>query len=213
MTIRTPQGLLIKLDVATSFGLMARLYPEISPKQILKTTEDISLMSTSMGFATGMLCFFLQLSPQGISVCTFTAMLIGMIFSASGLILFPFIQLGAAYGRIAIGFIPTILSIVVGYLLTGLEGVVAYFLTKCLAVCISMLVGIGISRQSLIAGGNAYSSSERNFFHAYRYYAEQIGQSMSLELTYEERNEAFWRGTYHVYVEEDDAYLDMQEVE
>jgi hypothetical protein len=201
MNIHTPQGLRIRLDVPTSFGLMARLYPDIRPKQILKTTEDISLISSALGFVTGMFCFVLQLSPQSISVYTLIAMVAGIIFNASGIILSPFVQLGSAFNRIYVFFLPTIIAILVGYMLTGWQGVIAYLFTRVMASFVSMLVGRGLAKQSLEKLGTAYTTVERNFFNAYRYHAIQVGKSMSLELSFEELDEAFWRGTYNDYVQ------------
>lgn len=196
MVIHTPQGLRIKLDVATSFGLMARLYPDIRPKQVLKTTEDISLISSALGFVTGLLCFVLQLEPQSIGICTFTAVLVGIFINASGLLLFPFVQLGAAFNRIYVFFLPTILMIVVGYFLTDWQGVIAYLLTRCTAFGLSILVGMGLTRHAMAKWGHAFTTSERHFFHAYRYYAERIGVPTNLVLSYEELDESFWQHAY-----------------
>lgn len=163
MSIHTPQGLMIRLDVPTSFGLMARLYPDIRPEQILETTENISLMSAALGFVTGLFCFFLQLSPERIGVFTLFAMLAGIYFNASGFIFYPFVQVAAAFKRVYVFFLPTILAIIIGYMLTGWQGVIAYLLTRCVAACVSTIVGMGLAKQSLEKLGVAYTTIDRNF--------------------------------------------------
>ncbi|OCT14187.1 hypothetical protein A8709_25470 [Paenibacillus pectinilyticus] len=201
MAIYTPQGLIIRLDVPTSFGLMARLYPEVRPQHILKTTEAISLMSSSLGFVTGLVCFLLHLSPQNIGICTLFAMVLGIICNASGIILVPFVQLGAAFRHIYVFFVPTIIAIVVGYLLIGWQGVIAFLLTRGMAACLSLIVGMGLARYAFDKKGYSFTWAERNFFNAYRYHAELIGKSKSVELSYEELDEAFWRATYQDFIQ------------
>ncbi|NQX59138.1 hypothetical protein [Paenibacillus qinlingensis] len=202
MAIYTPQGLKISLDVPTSFGLMARLYPEIKPASILKTTESISVMTSSLGFVTGILCFALQLSPSNIAICTLFAMTVGILLTFSGIVLFPFLQLGAMFSHIYGLFLPTLIAVAIGFVLTGWTGVASYMVSRLVASTVSILVGIGFTRLSVIDKGSPISSAERNFFNAYRYHALQIGKSTSLELSKDELHEAYWSKTYQDY---DDA--------
>lgn len=199
MAIYTPQGLKISLDVPTSFGLMARLYPEIKPDSILKTTESISLMTSAVGFITGVLCFALQLSPSGIAMCTLIAMLIGNLLTFRGVVMSPLVRLGAIFSRINGLFLPTLIAVAIGFVSTGWEGGAAYLISRFLASGISILVSIRFARQSPIYQGSPISSAERNFYNAYRYHAKQVGKSMSLELSQEELEEAYWGKTYHAY--------------
>ncbi|CAN7695540.1 hypothetical protein [Paenibacillus sp. LjRoot56] len=196
MAIYTPQGLKISLDVPTSFGLMARLYPDIKPDSILKTTESISVMPSSLGFVTGILCFALQLSPSHIAICTLFAMTVGILLTFSGIVWFPFIQLGAMFSHIYGLFLPTIIAVAIGFVLTGWAGVASYMVSRIVASVVSILVSIGFTTQSSIYNGSRISTAERNFFNAYRYHALQLGKSTSLELSRDELKEAYWGQTY-----------------
>ncbi|MDR6549596.1 hypothetical protein [Paenibacillus qinlingensis] len=203
MAIYTPQGLKINLDDSTSFGLMARLYPEVKPDSILKTTESISVMTSSLGFFTGILCFVLRLSPSNIGICTLFSMIIGILLTNKGIVWFPFIQLGALFSHIYGIFLPTIIATAIGLILTGWAGVLSYLLTRFVASGIALIVGMGFAQHAAFKHGHAISTAERNFFNAYRYHAFQLGKSMSLELSYQELQETFWRETHTDYIQND----------
>jgi hypothetical protein len=92
MAIYTPRGLKIRIDIPTSFGLMARLYPDVSPKRILHTTEAIDATGSALGFFTAIICFSLHLSPEYITIFTLIAFMAGLLITELGIIICTFRQ-------------------------------------------------------------------------------------------------------------------------
>lgn len=89
MTIYTPRGLKIRIAVPYAFGLMARLYPKVSPFRILKTTEGIEILPGMLAFISGMIGFAIHLSPFQIALVVATSQIIGALINFIGLIMIP----------------------------------------------------------------------------------------------------------------------------
>lgn len=71
MTIITPRGLKVRIPVPYAFALMARLYPEVSPFRVLKTTEGIESIPGMLAFTFGITAIVNHFPPLHVAYAVF----------------------------------------------------------------------------------------------------------------------------------------------
>lgn len=85
MPIYTPRGIKIRIAVSYAFGLMTRLYPEVSPFRILKTTEGIESLPAMFAIISGIIGFLMQLPPLQIGLAAGIAQLLGVLINTDSI--------------------------------------------------------------------------------------------------------------------------------
>lgn len=61
MAIYTPRGLKIRLSIQYCFTLLARLYPEVDPYTVLKTTEGLEFIPSFLAVLASLICFLYKI--------------------------------------------------------------------------------------------------------------------------------------------------------
>ncbi|MBU0767320.1 hypothetical protein KKF55_06120 [Patescibacteria group bacterium] len=198
MTVYTPRGLRLRVKADHAFALMARLYPKVDAFKVLKMTEGLELIPSLLGTVTGLVCFAFRLDPFFIGVFAFMATGIGGLITSYGFYIFPGIPtLGVWYSYFhGFGLYSAIIA-VTGLLLLGWKAVIFFFIGRILATLIDNHI-FGFIEMKLMhkLTGLAYTSSERNFFNAYRLHANKLGKDLNFTVTDEEVREENWKPVY-----------------
>ena len=196
MAIYTPTGLKIRISLESSFGLMTRLFPKITPFKFLKSVEGLELLPPTFAFIAGFVCFILQREPITIGLSTLVAYLIGILFSSAGIIdkiiLFPgiFYSYFSGYG------VFIVVSVIIGYFCSGIKGLFAYFFAKLIGFLIAGLFDMLYQDYAQKKYGYPFTGAERSFFNIYKFYAYKLNANPSLKLTNKELKEESWGVAY-----------------
>lgn len=194
MTIFTPRGLKIRVDVQQAFTQMARLYPEVKPFKFLKTVEGIEVLPGMLCFPVGLLVMLLKFNPIDIAIWSFGAQLLGFLLIFWPIIPFglPFIVvLGTLYSYITGYGILLILLAVIGFFLVGWQGVLAYFVGKFAAIIIQYIIEFANMKfasmkntlKGEVLGEVPPTSSERNYLIAYLMYARKFNKEIDMTVS------------------------------
>lgn len=197
MAIYTPRGLKIRISVPDAFGLIARLYPEVSAFKILKTTEGIDSLTSVATFIAALICFIMHLDPSQIVLTISITYIAAILINAFGLFIIPGqVALGTLYSYISgYGlFITTI--IIIGYITTGWQGLAAYFIAKGIGWCVARVIEFIEVKRTFKLSGIAFTASERCFFNAYRIHANKLGKTTNIDLSEEEMEEEYWKPAF-----------------
>lgn len=198
MAIYTPRGLKVRISIPYAFGLMARLYPKVSPFRILKTTEGIEILPGMLAFGAGIIAFVNHMPPIQIGFIVAGAQLYGVMIN--------FLEVYTIHGLIIPGLIPMstlcsylsgwglfwILSSIIGFIFVGWQGVLAFFVGKIAVMAISQILDFWQASRYNKMVGYPLTSSEVNFFNAYRLHASRLGISTDIGLKDEEMSEDYW---------------------
>lgn len=194
MAIYTPRGLKIRLGVGHAFTLMARLYPDVDAFKILKTTEGLESIPAMLAFIAGLVSFTLHLHPLEIGFYVFIVSVAGALITGFGLFLIPGLpKLGTIYSYLSGFGILLIVLAIYGFYSAGLYGVAAFFGGKFLAGIINNGIGFLITKRIHSQVGLALTTSEINFFNAYRLHASRLGKSTDITVTDEEALQENWK--------------------
>jgi hypothetical protein len=200
MAIYTPRGLRIRIAVPYAFGLMARLYPMVSPFRILKTTEGIEYLPSMLAFASGIIVFIIKLSPLYIGLVVGGAQFVGVLINLFGFYLIPgLIPLATLFSYFAGYGIFFITILVVGFIFTGWQGVLAYLIGKLVAALVSQVLQFWQTSRYYKMIGHAFTTSEVHFFNAYRLHASQVGITTDVDLSDKEMEENHWGPTFEAF--------------
>jgi hypothetical protein len=191
----TPRGLKIRLEAAWAFALMARLYPKVNAWKVLRTTEALEQLPAACSLVFGGVSIANGFSIYEISAYILLGSVIGSFLALSSLVrlpgVIPFANLCNVFPFFTVPW--TILIIYGLYEYNwGLGGVLIIIFSKLLAFAIDLAIGFLRTRYVHSTSGEIVHSSETNFFHAYQYYAEQIGVTTSIEVSDEEMMEENW---------------------
>ena len=197
MSIYTPRGLKIRIDVPYAFGLMARLHPKVTSFRILKTTEGIESLPGMFAFTAGMVGFVLHLPPLHIGIVIAVCQLAGALINVFGLYIVPgLVGLGTLYSYPAGYGIYFIIVIITGFVLGGWQAVLAFFLGKLVAALVSQAFEFLQANRYHKLTGHAFTGSEVSFFNAYRLHASRIGLTTDIDLSDDEMEESHWGDTF-----------------
>jgi hypothetical protein len=203
VTIYTPRGLKIRIPVPYAFGLMSRLHPKVSPFHILKTTEGIESISGMLAIIGGLIAFSMKLTPLQIGMTVFGSEIIGILVNIFGFFFLPgLVTLGTIYSYISGFGILLIVVSIFGYLLTGWQGVLAFFIGKLLARVIYYPCEYFVAKRYAKLIGHPLTTSEVNFFNAYRIHASRHGVTLDIDLKEEELEEANWGNCFEEFATE-----------
>ena len=193
MAIYTPRGLKVRIAIPYAFGLMARLYPKVSPFRILKTTEGIESLPGMLAFGAGIIAFVSRMPPLQIGLTVGGAQLSGVLINLFGFYIIPgLIPLSTLCSYISGWGIFLIVASVVGFIFAGWQGVLAFFIGKVIVMAISQVLDFCQARRSYKLIGYPFTSSEVHFFNAYLLHASRLGITTDIDLKDEEMSEDHW---------------------
>lgn len=207
MAIFTPRGLKIRFSKEYAFTLMSRLYPQKNAFTILKTTEGIEHIPDVFAFLTGLICFILKVEPYYIGAIVLALTVIGAMIRRYGFFFIPgIVSLGTLYSYISGFGILLIALLVVGYFLVGIQGIVAFVVGRIIAGVINYALDIIFHKSIYKKSGLILTTSEINFYNAYRIHASSLGKSLDLNVSEEEINRGDWETSFN------DFYFNYPEV-
>lgn len=207
MAIFTPRGLKINLDNRYCFALMKRLYPNITPFDVLKVTEAFELMKDVYIFIAVIMSVMITNNYWVMGV-------IIVIYSAIDSFFQHFFWRGpymkkyspGLVGGILLSYIDgffiytTVISLIV-YFKYGFFGILAYFSARIISYILDWLISeieyFARSKQNLIylsILGTTLTSSERNFINAYLFYTRE--KYFPLHVTNQELDQKSWNEVY-----------------
>ena len=197
MAIYTPRGLKIRIHVSYAFGLMARLYPKVSPFRVLKTTEGIEYLPGMFAFIAGMIAYIMHLPPFQIGLAVAVAQLVGELINLFAFYVIPgLVTVSTLFSYISGYGLLLVVTFVVGFVFVGWQGVLAFYIGKLIAEIISQCLEFWKTKRSHKLTGLAFTSSEVNFFNAYRFHASRIGVTTDIDLKDKETEQENWEATF-----------------
>jgi hypothetical protein len=200
MVIYTPRGLKIRIPIPRAFALMNRLYPRVSPWQVLKTAEGFEFLPAMMAFAAGIVGLGLQGGPVCLAAAVGAARLAGFGIKVAGFPTFPgMISAAVLFGSMAGYGVFWGLIVILGFLTTGWPGVAAFFAGNLWAGLVSLIVEFRRARRYHRLTGRPWTGSELNFFRAYLFHASRIGAATDVEPTGQELEEEKWRPVFEEF--------------
>lgn len=197
MAIYTPRGLKIRLSIPHAFALVARLYPRVSAFRVLKTTEGLESVPDLLAMLACLASFVARAEPLQIGLYTLGAAVVGKLITLFGFYIIPGLpMLGTMYSY-ASGFgVLFILVAVAGFVLVGWQGVVAFLVAKLLAGIVNTVLDFTNTYRIYKQLGIAITTSQINFFNAYRLHASKLGETTDISVSDEELNEENWREAF-----------------
>jgi hypothetical protein len=106
------------------------------------------------------------------------------------------VTVGTLFSYISGYGIILIATFVVGFVLVGWQGVLAFYIGKLIAEIISQCLEFWKTKRSHKLTGHAFTSSEVNFFNAYRFHASRIGVTTDIDLKDKEAEQENWEATF-----------------
>lgn len=213
MSLMTPRGLKIRLELPWAFGLMGRLWrkdPNTDAFTVLKTVEAIEHIPTLLTVIVGLI---VALPPNSgslfwIVLSMLSARIVGSLLTIFGvfIVLRP---LGLLWLATVKSWMPRVveygLVLVAGYSLIRFRGwsiipvwLGAYFMASVIDL---LIIGIWSARRWHRLTGFAFSPSELFFFHAYRLHADRLGLTRDLHVAATEAEANTWRDCLADYAE------------
>jgi len=203
MAIYTPRGLKIRIDVPYAFGLMARLYPKVTPFKILKTTEGIESLPGMLAFIAGMVGFGLHLPLLQIAILVFVCCVAGALINALGFYIVPgLVGLGTIYSYLSGYGIYLTVVIVTGFTLEGWQAVLSFFAGRIVAAGVNQILEFWQTSRYQKLTGYVFTGSEISFFNAYRLHASRIDVTTDIDISDEEEKENHWGKTFEQFAME-----------
>ena len=197
MSIYTPHGLKIRISINYAFALMARLYPKVDAFKVLKTTEGLTDILPMLAFVVGVISFYFRLDPYQIGLYTFLVSVVGGIITTFGFFVIPGLpKLGTLYSYISVLGILFVALVAYGFFSVGWQGVVAFLIGRILAGIINTGIGFLQSKQIYSKSGLVVTTSEINFYNAYRLHASATGKSTDISVSDDELKEENWIECY-----------------
>ncbi len=173
MAIYTPRGLKIRIKTDHAFALLARIYPQTSAFQVLKTTEGIELIPAFLGVVAGIVSFVFGASNLEILLLASAVTVIGSAMNMFGFFIPGIVWLTTIYSYLSGYGIYFISIVIIGLITVGWQGTACYFLGRLIGMGLSLLVGTINMKRVYNKTGIVLSQSEINFFNAYRIYARR----------------------------------------
>jgi hypothetical protein len=200
MAIYTPRGLKIRVPIPYAFALMNRLYPRVSPKQVLKTAEGFDSLPGMMAFIAGLASLGFQWEPFTTTAAVGIARLAGFGMRVLGVSRLPGIPAASGFFASVSGYGVFWGVLFLGNLLsTGWQGFAAFLAGNLWAGVLCLIFEFRQNRRSCESTGWPCTGSEMAFFSAYRLHASHIGAAIDLELTEEEREEEKWKPAFEEF--------------
>lgn len=187
MTIYTPRGLKIRMEMSDSFALMSKLYPDTKPYEILKTTEGFEHFPKALMVLSVIFGFIFNASNFVIFSLAAIIPILGMLVIISGLFIIPGVELlGRSYTYISGFGVILAVVILVGYITSGWQAVAAFILGRVAAFVLRQIL------EFTYMYINEITLSELSFFSAYVYHANKLGKDPGLNLSEEDKRAKNW---------------------
>ena len=199
----TPRGLRIRLQVEWAFALLARLWEKDSKTdafRVLKTCEAIEDIPTVAAIAAGAIVTFWPGRPLwAIPLATITARLIGLVLTQEGVfIVLDLLRL--RFAGLIFSYIPLAPSLVVHVPLIALiwwrlgwATVVVWVGGFVGAFVLYWILDFQLVNWRSRQGGVPITSSEVNFFNAYRLHADRLGVTRDVSVSEVELASRAWQ--------------------
>jgi len=203
MAIYTPTGLKVRIPVEYAFGLLGRLHPRVGPFRVLKTTEGIELIPSTLALMIAVPCFALKVHFIYIGIATFIAYNIGGFFNRRGWYFIPLlVSLSTLHSYVAVFGISTVITIVIAFLLAGWQSAVAFIVGKIAGYIVCEALEFATMKKTWARWGQylpdsfGMTASERHFFNAYRLHALRLGVTTDISLSKKELKRGKWQRAY-----------------
>jgi len=198
----TPRGMKIRVPLPHGFALMARLYPERTPDQILRTAEGIEFIPTLAWEVTLVAVLVAGASFQEAAISSIATRVLTVLLVELGLFIVP----GLHSLSLAYSYIPSILRWValpvLCWWLAEVAGLVAWLVAWLGGALLQHALEFAgtVVRYRRSGRTLAVTSSELCFFHAYRLHASALERPLDLNVSPEELEEANWKPLYLNYM-------------
>lgn len=196
MAIYTPRGLKVRVPVPYAFGLMARLYPQVSAFRILKTTEGLDHVPGVLSFIAAIVALLLGWPPIQVGLAVTGATLLGTVASAMGLVFPGLVHLATAVSYVSGYGLFNLVVVVVGALTAGWYGPIAYVVGKAVGFVLAWFVESWQCARLHRLTGMHLTASEQSFLNAYRLHASRHGTTTNIDLTDAETERENWQTCY-----------------
>ena len=204
MSLMTPRGLKVRLELSWAFGLLARLWgkdPRTDAFRVLKTCEAIESVPAVLCFIGGIVASWNKGWPAwSIPLGQVAGATLGLLLTQMGLFLIirpiGLLFLGSIWSWTSGYGILLTLTLTNAWMTRGWQGplwwVLGIFATT---IAVKMILEWGFVALRWRIGGkeSAFTSSEVNFFNAYRLHASRMGASQELDVSDEEIASGMWR--------------------
>jgi hypothetical protein len=193
MAIFTPTGLKIRLRTDEAFTLLARLHPNFSAFQVLKTVEGIEGIPALLAFFAGVFGFVSRSTNYEIAIYVAVSSIIGGIIIMFGSFLTLYlVRLSTLASYLQSFGILTIVVIATGFFTVGWKGILFYYLGRVSGWVINSIIDGILTKILQKKVGLPLTSSERSFYNAYRIHASRIGITTNIELEPGELESRSW---------------------
>ncbi|HLP49476.1 MAG TPA: hypothetical protein VK154_01190 [Chitinophagales bacterium] len=184
----TPRGLKVRIPPEVVQIYTDRLHPNYTAIEVLKITEAVDDIPSSIGLSVGVFAFLTNLPPLQIALYVGLATLAGEFITTFGLVqLIPVWLLTVQSYVRRFGFF-TIATILTGLLTVGWVGTLFYFIGHYFASIIFFYgVDYWLMKKAHTETGLTMTASERNFFNAYQLCAASMGVTTNLEMDENEK--------------------------
>lgn len=199
MAIYTPRGLKIRFSVPYCFSLMARIYPEVTPYNVLKTTEGIENISDLLAVLAAFVIILINPSESFLVIGSIimTLYLIGYFMKITGVFFIPMIVPFATLFSYVQGYgIITVVLAITGYIKFGLTKTVLILVVLVIANLLDYILELLRAIIARYKNSPHLTVSELDFLNAYQLYAAKVGASIDIYVSEEEIAQGNWQETY-----------------
>lgn len=189
MAVYTPRGLKIRLSVPEAFALMTRLYPQVTPYRVLKTTEAIELIPSTLSVIFVFIAIKLELSLISVFLVVIGAHIIGKLLTTFGLFIIP--------GLVSISHLFSYFNgygifLILIFIFGGWKILLIFCATQICTFFIGNFIEDFQIKFYLKKTGLFFSASEMSFISAYRIHASRFGKITDTALSANELKENYW---------------------
>ncbi|MFQ5464216.1 MAG: hypothetical protein ACE5E5_16510 [Phycisphaerae bacterium] len=200
MSLMTPRGLKIRLELPWAFTLLGRLWKvdcRTDAFRVLKTCEGIESMPSFLSWLLGLAVAFYPGRPEwAIIVAIAGARIAGQLLMDLGRfdVLRPLglLWLGTVWSYIAGWGLIHIPAIITLLLVFGWKDAGCWIAGHVAAVVLAAAIGFYFTKRYFRSTGFPFTSSETNFFSAYRLHADRLGLTRDIEVNDDEMETGLW---------------------
>jgi hypothetical protein len=192
MPVVSPGGLHVRISPPAAFTLMARLYPQVTPELVLRTTEALLAIPNILWFLAAMVALLAGASLWLVVIVAGLVMA-GMVGLWSGaLVNRSTATLGSGW-NIPPFFVPILVGFVVAYLVRGWAGVAGWVAASAVAYIVGFAMEGLLTKTVRDRSGIVHTKAEVAFLQAYRLLAAVEGKSGKIRVTESEIELSDWQ--------------------
>ncbi len=189
----TPRGLKIRVEIPYAFGLMGRLAPARDAYRILKTTEGLEHIPSTLGLCAGLYVLLTTPAILPLIYAVVIGRILGKLLLWFGLFIVPgLIQLTTIVSFVSGYGLVLVPSGILCFLIIGWQGLLAFAGAWVVSMIIGGLIDWMLAWRRSKRLGQAISLSEINFFNAYRLHADSCGVTSDIVLPESEAQSGKW---------------------